>query len=238
MCLFHHPNVERLWIAWVSFRGLEMTRDNYFRHENLTTLVLESYRYSREMLKRMIISSKSMTNIAIYHKFRLPWPSQDYPPILAHAADTLKLLTLKWIDIRTDTERGMDLRKFKALKRLLIDPSFLLGSYTEHCDDLPQRLAKNLPPNIKELVLEGLVSPYPPPAPNLVETLPAKHVGLLRTLIEQKEALAPSLKAIDMDRLQSDSDFPEQLKDLAQKHGIDLGLLSNPSMDEDTRWMD
>ena len=237
VCLFNHPNVERLRIAYVALEDFGIGRGNFFRHEKLTTLVLESHNYSQELFKRLIISSKNMTIISIYHDLSLPWSSQDYLPLLAHAADTLKVLKLKWINIWTEDERGMDLRNFKTLRKLVIDPSFLLGSYTTKTDDFPQRLARNLPLNIKVLVLEGLVSPYPPPAPNLVETLPKKHARLVRTLIEQKEVLAPSLRFIDMDCVKGNSEFPNELHNLAEEHGVSLGVLLDPDMHEYDRWI-
>ena len=91
---------------------------------------------------------------------------------------------------------------------LAIDPEYILGREfspqgNQENGDFAELIARRLPPNIKVLVLEGLVSPYSVPThiadTDWTEAFPKKAEVLIEVLIEQKKVLTPGLKYVWVD---------------------------------------
>ena len=97
-CLFRHPNLTRLDLTCVRIVDCQDQKKGYFPYENLATLSLESCQYSILSLRRLIVTSPSLTSITLTHLFseRLSFDERDIASALSSATGNLQILKLKW----------------------------------------------------------------------------------------------------------------------------------------------
>lgn len=229
-CFFRHPNIDHLRLVGVDISFFAKVQFGSFQPKNLHSLYVDMANYTQESLKRLIQSSTSLTSIEISQPYEhkdiqspLPCSVTDHIPILAEAASTLQVLKLRWLGFPQYIGDGMDLRMCTALSMLAVPSQFLAGDYNEYEDDPGQLIADRLPPNLRTLVLEDVVSRYWVHSPN-TPIVPPNAVQLIRSLIEQKETQVSSLDCILITSHYTDIDFPESLYSFAKEHEVRIGI--------------
>ena len=231
-CFFRHPNIEYLRVSWVNIRSLEKLQSSYFQLNNLHSLYLDAVKCNKKSLKRLVQHSTSMTCIKISHAFGREYergprkPSvMDYVPTLTQAASTLQVLKLTWNGFPHHIGGVIDLSMYTALRMLALPLRLILGDDNKTMDDAARSITDRLPPDVRRLLLEDVVSPYWGHR-SRKKMVPRGPVELIRLLIEEKEEQALSLNCILItSSFDTVIDFPKSLYSIAKLHRVQIGII-------------
>ena len=236
--LFRHPKVKYIRLSGVDISVFERVRASEVRHEQLSILSIDGTKYTNKAIQRLVMPSTSLKKVTLFDTYSLVLPYSIYSALLTYSAATLKNLTLLWMGCyHNDEEAGkvLDLSSFKALRLLAINPAYLLGrdfraNGDQETRDAAQLIARRLPPNIKVLILEALILPYPSPFQTadveMIQVFPNKAEVLIQVLIEQKMVHTPGLKYVWVDCGHGDTSIPPWLFDMGDVHDVSLGLVN------------
>ena len=116
---------------------------------------------------------------------------------------------------------------------LAIDPSYILGRTLrnqQESRDSARCIARRLPSNLKLLILEGLLSPFPVPIHTadveMLEVFPNEAEVLIQVLIEQEKLFTPGLKYLWVDCGQGDTEIPPRLCDMGDEYDVKLASVN------------
>ncbi len=254
--LFRHPKVNYLRLSGVDFAVFEKSRTSVMRHEKLSELNIEMAKYTAKAFHRLFIPSIRLTKLTLFESRSLPQQYGIYSALLTYTAPTLKSLTLFLMGdyryhVGEEEKSAMVFSSFKALRFLAIDSRYILGRpFPTHRDhesrEAAQLIARRLPPNIKVLMLEGLVSPYPGPINSansvMSEVFPKEGEVLIQVLIEQKKTLVPGLKRLWVDCGHGDTYISDWLCEMGDKFDIIVGVVNGFEISEQgtptIEWLD
>ena len=162
--------------------------------------------YSLPALKNLLTSSTRLQSITLFDNARLPVDANQLQPILAPAAPTLKILKLMEPFLPLTRPSPFNLRTFRALRLLHIEPCLLLAPqaafshiYTSPSHPhLPSLIQQRLPPNLKILLLEAVTLPHNHVPVGTQQVISPRDMELLTCLVQRRDSVAPKLKGLFM----------------------------------------
>jgi hypothetical protein len=213
--------------------------------ENLESLHLEVYKYSDEILEKLLRNAKLLKRFEFHHPFHeLGRDTPDFPRLLRPCRESIKIIELCW-DCRRPSfgDESMKFADFASLQYLAIPPRVLFGSYIYDGDiDWLPKIREHLPPSLKVLFLKDIAinerSPLPGDPSDVPDwvLLPCAF-EMVKTLVDYEE-LFPSLCIIAWT---SEVNTPEpwQLSERAFKIGITVECMKNRvQLEPDAEWLD